>query len=99
MNRIFIIPLFFVSLLINAQSLPKVIETSFHEQFPNVQINSWKDNNSYQPLTTDVLYPYDDMDGATAIPENTAPEEAKELNIKDPQAPTEYFFGIYVGKS
>lgn len=91
MKTILIVLSFCTSSLMTAQSLPKAVEKAFNEQFPNTEFTSWKNNNKYKPLTTDVLYPRDDMDGATAIETSNVPDDSKELGLKDPLAATEYY--------
>lgn len=91
MKAILIILMICAASIMTAQSLPKAVEKAFHAQFPNTEISSWKNNNSYKPLTTDVLYPTDDMNGATAIETSHVPDDTKELGLKDPLAATEYY--------
>ena len=72
-----ILPLF-------AQEIPSVVISSFNKQFPNTEIESWKDNNTYEPA---------------ALDENgrdSASEDAQKRGLKDPDDPTEFY--IYFRK-
>lgn len=74
----------FIATIIQAQQLPNIVEKSFKIQFPNTEIESWKDNNTYNPAGLD-------DDGR-----DPASEDAQIRGLKDPQDPTEYY--IYFRK-
>jgi hypothetical protein len=67
-----------------AQEIPSIVISSFNKQFPNTEIESWKDNNTYDPA---------------ALDENgrdSASEDAQKRGLKDPDDPTEFY--IYFRK-
>jgi hypothetical protein len=84
MKSIFLIPILFLTTILSAQSLPKTVEKSFKTQFPNTEIEGWKDNNTYDPSAIN-------EDGR-----DSASEDAQKRGLKDPDDPTEFY--IYFRK-
>ncbi|WP_179022183.1 hypothetical protein [Winogradskyella forsetii] len=84
MKSTFLITILLLVTLVNAQSLPEAVKKSFEARFPNTEIESWKDNNTYDPA---------------ALDENgrdSASEDAQKRGLKDPDDPTEFY--IYFRK-
>ena len=84
MKSTFLITILLLVTLVNAQSLPEAVKKSFEARFPDTEIESWKDNNKYDPSALD-------EDGR-----DSASEDAQKRGLKDPDDPTEFY--IYFRK-
>ena len=84
MKSVLLVLLLSFKLVSYAQEIPTKVINSFNKQFPDTEIESWKDNNTYDPAGLD-------EDGR-----DSTSEDAKKRGLKDPQDPTEFY--IYFRK-